>query len=377
MVWVFRGLSLVALLLVEIEGLRGTPAPSLNGSGLAVTIALLGFMLGTSATVVTFEIGASGLAALLGVLVVSSGALFWLQPDGPGIMGCFIAAAVAALRLPRWRSAAVMATALTVLAAPAAISNGHSLDSVALNLAGVAAFYTMGELARRLREGQELASRLLAELEKSHAARIEAATLDERQRLAREMHDVLAHSLSGLVLQLEAVRLLAAHGGADPELHDAIDRSVQLGKSGVAEARQAIGMLRGDELPGPDALAALVDEFERGTSVRCTFDVTGLERPLNSSTRLTLYRVAQEALTNVRRHASPERVELRLGYEVEGTRLSIEDFSVDGTQSSIGGLDSTGGYGITGMRERAELLGGRLEARPTERGFRVELWVPV
>ena len=87
-----------------------------------------------------------------------------------------------------------------------------------------------------------------------------------------------------------------------------------------------------------------------------------------------MYRVAQEALTNVRKHAGAERVELHLGYERDGVRLVVEDFAAAGAGPAD--PQSNGGYGLTGMRERAELLGGTLDAAPTAAGFRVELWVP-
>jgi signal transduction histidine kinase len=187
------------------------------------------------------------------------------------------------------------------------------------------------------------------------------------------MHDVLAHSLSGLVLNLEGARLLSERSGADPRIADAIERAHRLAKSGLQEARRAIGMLRGDALPGPERLASLATEFTGDSGVSCTFAVSGDERELGPDGRLTLYRVAQEALTNIRKHAHPERVEVRLVYESHGARLTIDDFEADGEQPGAG--DGTG-YGLTGMRERAELAGGSLAAGPTARGFRVEVWVP-
>jgi signal transduction histidine kinase len=132
-------------------------------------------------------------------------------------------------------------------------------------------------------------------------------------------------------------------------------------------------MLRGDELPGPERLATLAREFERDSAVPCLLEVAGDERALGSEARLTVYRVAQEALTNVRKHADAGRVELRLGYEPNGTRLSIEDYARNGARPAP---PAAGGYGLTGMRERARLLGGTLEAGATASGFRVELWVP-
>jgi signal transduction histidine kinase len=108
--------------------------------------------------------------------------------------------------------------------------------------------------------------------------------------------------------------------------------------------------------------------------VACKVAVTGdSERDLGTDGRLTLYRVAQEALTNIRKHTRADRFEIRLAYEPSGTRLTIEDF--DRRRERPAPADGTG-YGLTGMRERAELLGGTLTAEPTEGGFQVQLWVP-
>jgi signal transduction histidine kinase len=191
-----------------------------------------------------------------------------------------------------------------------------------------------------------------------------------------------------LVLQLEGARLLAAQSPADARLGSVIDQAHHLAKSGLQEARWAIGMLRDDELPGPERLAALVEAFERDSGIPSTLTVTGERRDLGSGTRLALYRVAQEALTNIRKHSHPDRAEVWIRYEPAGVRLTIEDFGAasggpagcaDGPPSSSpggGAAAGPGGYGLTGMRERAELLGGTLTARATEAGFRVELQVP-
>jgi hypothetical protein len=123
----------------------------------------------------------------------------------------------------------------------------------------------------------------------------------------------------------------------------------------------------------PSGWPGLAREFERDSGVGCHLEVTGEPRELGSQARLAVYRTAQEALTNVRKHANAERVELRLAYERDGTRLTVEDHAPDGFHPEAAAGD---GYGITGMRERAELLGGTLTAAPTGSGFRVELWVP-
>jgi signal transduction histidine kinase len=154
---------------------------------------------------------------------------------------------------------------------------------------------------------------------------------------------------------------------------DAISRAQRLAKTGLEEARRAIGMLRGDALPGPERLAEIAADFEADTGVACSFCVDGENRELPADGRLTLYRVAQEALTNIRKHAQPDRVVIRLTYQSTGTELSVEDHSVNGDRPAPG--EGTG-YGLTGMRERAELLGGTLTAQPTADGYRVQLWIP-
>ncbi len=249
---------------------------------------------------------------------------------------------------------------------------------------GLIAVYTLVWLVRRLTDSSYQMERLLAELEQAQEGEMRAVALAERQRLAREMHDVLAHSLSGLALQLEGARLLAVKGPADPRLADAVERAHHLAKSGLQEARRAIGMLRDEELPGPDRLAALAAEFARDSGLSCAFTVDGDQHELDSQARLALYRVAQEALTNVRKHSRADRVEVHLGYEPHGTRLTVEDFGADGlapppaaaSNGNENGGGGSRGYGLTGMRERAELLGGRLTVTPANRGYRVELWVP-
>ena len=132
------------------------------------------------------------------------------------------------------------------------------------------------------------------------------------------MHDVLAHSLSALALQLEGARLLARDRDTDPEVVAAIERAHHLAGSGLKEAREAIAALRGDEMPGPERLR----DARRGLRrPRRRSRSAGEPRELASEARLALYRTAQEALTNVSRHSAADRVELQLAYEPEGTRL--------------------------------------------------------
>jgi signal transduction histidine kinase len=176
------------------------------------------------------------------------------------------------------------------------------------------------------------------------------------------------------MLQLEGARMLAAGNPGDPRLTEVIERAHHLGKSGLEEARRAIGMLRDDALPGPERLASLAAQFHEVSGIPCQFTVSGHAYELPSEAALAVYRVAQEALTNITKHACPERVEVHLGYEPCCTRLTVEDFALNWETPPAAGDGS--GYGLTGMRERAELLGGELTTAMTRGGFRVELRVP-
>jgi signal transduction histidine kinase len=308
------------------------------------------------------------------MLLASSAALVRLQPDGAGLAGLLAGLVLLAPRVPDRFPVALSIVGIACLAAVAVAVSHNSPALALLSAIAIIGFPGMTLLARRLGQANHQAERLLIDLEETRDAQARAAGLAERQRLAREMHDVLAHSLSGLMLQLEGARMLAADDPSDPRLPGLIERAHHLGKSGLEEARRAIGMLRDDVLPGPESLARLAAQFQEVSGVPCQFTVSGQAYELPSEAALAVYRVAQEALTNITKHARPERVEMHLGYEPRRTRLTIENFAMNGKPPQAAG--SSPGYGLTGMRERAELLGGELTAAMTRGGFRVELRVP-
>jgi len=369
-----RVLAAAAIAFVVITSFQARPAPGGQGEALGAAVALVVFCSATIAAMWLTQAGSRVQLALLVIAVVSAAALIGLQGNDAAFLGVFPAVCLAALVLPARLSALVAGVAAGAVSA-AWLANGRApIAGIVLNDFGILAFFLLSLFARRLRESNQRAELLLTELEQTRAAQAQAAALAERQRLAREMHDVLAHSLSGLVLNLEGARLLAAQGGADSQVAEAIDRAHRLAKTGLEEARRAIGMLRDDALPGPERLADLAAEFEAGTGVPCKVAVTGGSKPgLGTDGRLTFYRVTQEALTNIRKHAHADRVEIRLAYEPSGARLTIEDFG--SCRDRPAPADGTG-YGLTGMRDRADLLGGTLTAGPTSGGFLVELWVP-
>ncbi|MEU8828264.1 histidine kinase [Streptomyces sp. NPDC048636] len=213
--------------------------------------------------------------------------------------------------------------------------------------------------------------RLLAQERAARRAEAETAALAERTRIAREIHDVLAHSLSAQLVHLEAARLLIERGEDSTKVLDRVVAARGMAREGLTETRQALSALRGEMVPVEDFLR------ESAAAEGAGFATEGERRGLSAESGLAVRRVAQEALTNVRKHAPGARVRLRLVYAERVVSLEVSD---DGARRAppAAGLATTGsGYGLLGMRERAELLGGTLEAGPEGEGFTVRLRVPL
>ncbi len=369
-----------SMVLILISGLVGTPTPALHGEGL---VTLLGG--GTLAALIAIEIWfdpQDNLAEFIfiSLLGYSSIALMTVQPSGTAVLGTYAAVASAVIRLPKKLALAAIVPIIAIVdIGILATSNERLLVLAWTNIAYVFMF-VIGHLLRLSEDHQIQAQELLDEEERTRLARNEAAALDERSRIARELHDVLAHSLSALSVELEGARLLALDRDVDADVIAAIGRAHRHAASGLDEARAAIKALRGDSVPGPDRLEDLIEEMS-AHGIECNLEIGGEPRRLPSEAALAVFRTAQEALTNVRKHAEEaERVEIRLEYDPDGVQLIVTDSAGDGAEPRVpqpAALAGAGaGYGVSGMRERAELIGGRLLAGPTEDGFRVELWVP-
>lgn len=244
---------------------------------------------------------------------------------------------------------------------------------IAFNLGFLVFAFMLLYGARRLRDEQFRVRALLAELEARRDRDLEAAKVQERTRLAREIHDVLAHSLTALIVQLDSARMLLTGERASEEAVGSVLRARHLAQEGLDETRRAVGTLRGEGVPGARMLAGLVKDFERDSGLQCDYSVDGEPVELASPAQLALYRTAQEALTNVRKHAPANQVQVHLRYATGGAELIVDDFGDTPVLTPNGAGE---GYGLEGMRERAELLGGSLEAGPRDTGFRVRLWLP-
>jgi signal transduction histidine kinase len=370
----------ISMVLILISGLIGTPTPALHGEGL---VTLLGG--GTLAALIAIELiwdpqDNRSEFIFISLLGYSSIALMTVQPSGTAVLGTYAAVASAVIRLPKKLALAAIIPIIAIVEIGILATSSERFLVFSWTAIAYIFMFVIGHLLRLSEEHQIQAQALLDEEERTRLARNEAAALDERGRIARELHDVLAHSLSALSVELEGAWLLALDRDVDSRVIAAIGRAHRHAAAGLDEARAAIKALRGDSVPGPDKIEDLIEEI-RAHGIECTLEIGGEPRRLPSEAALAVFRTAQEALTNVRKHAEEaELVEIRLDYDPDGVQLIVTDSAGDGAEPRVpqpAALAAAGaGYGVSGMRERAELIGGRLLAGPTEDGFRVELWVP-
>jgi signal transduction histidine kinase len=214
----------------------------------------------------------------------------------------------------------------------------------------------------------------LAERERDVAAR--EAVVEERARIARELHDAIAHNVSMMVVQAGAERrVLDGTSGSTGEVLGTIER---IGRGALTEMRRLVGMLRSDSAdplapqPGLDDLPTLVGQV-REAGLPVELHVEGGRRELPVGVELSAYRIVQEALTNALKHAGETNAAVRVRYGVDALELEIVD---DGTGSPS--RITSGGHGLVGMRERVALYGGRFDAgRRPNGGFRVSVLLPI
>jgi len=234
----------------------------------------------------------------------------------------------------------------------------------------------LGALAARYARMTRALAANLAGLEREHELRTRQAADDERNRVARELHDVLGHCVSVMVIQAGAAQLVAA---SDPDgARGALENVQACGREALADLRRIMDVARHEDLAGPvPGLAQLGVLAERAAEAGVPTDlrVDGADIALPDAVGLTCYRVVQEALTNVVKHASAARAQVRV--RVESGLVSMAVTSTGPAATRDPDTAPTAGHGLTGLRERVALHGGWLEAGPCAAGFQVLARVPV
>lgn len=293
---------------------------------------------------------------------------------------------------PRWASR--LALIGGILAAPLAqvrwLMDGGSVATrifftVVLSVPFVLA-WVLGDSMRTRRAYFDQLEERASRLEREREAQAKVAVAAERARIARELHDVVAHNVSVMVVQADGAAYVL--DAAPDQAKQALETISSTGRQALAEMRRLLGVLRtgdakesGEYVPQPDVqqIEDLVEQVRRtGTTV--DFRIEGTARPLPSGVELTAYRIVQEALTNSRKHGGPDvGTSVRLVYFDDGLGLLVEDDGRGATHEMYedGGADGRG-HGLIGMRERVGMVGGTLDAGPRPGGgFRISALLPL
>jgi len=288
--------------------------------------------------------------------------------DPTVVAGAVLTAAVGLLR-PRYAVPALVALLVGLFATVP--SGAHP----AAALLPACAFLIVA-LARALIRERGSRHKLRESFAGEAAAKSRAAVLAERTRIAGDIHDVIAHSLSGILIHLMAARALLEDERPDlPRMARMIDQAVDVARSAVHKGQAAVGALRGDTLGWAD-MRRMVEDFMVTSGMRYAINLPTEMPPLTPATSLAIYYTVQEALTNAARHSGGE-AEVSVNITVDNSRVSvcIQD---DGASEITSGLRTLGtGQGLRGLRERAADVGGYLVAGPTGTGFLVRLEVPL
>jgi len=318
-------------------------------------------------------------AGLIG-MGAAGGVLAGLSPNSPAVaIGC-MATLSAAVHLRTEASLGITAETVAVFLVTGLVTGASTSELLGYSFAFVGLWST-GLTRRKFLVRAEQAERMLAETRRARQAETQAAALAERTRIARDIHDVLAHSLAAVSVNLQAAEgLLAADSlpAGNPELTKAIEcigRAAALTREGLAAARRAVLALRDDTTPLPDQLAALAQQYRAEADQAVDFTVAGPARPLPAQASLAAFRTAQEALTNARKHAPGQPVTLSLGFEPGQVIVSaVNPLPKSGVTAPLAATGA--GVGLGGLTERAALAGGTLEAGPTAGSWRVCLRIP-
>ncbi|MFI9772009.1 sensor histidine kinase [Streptomyces sp. NPDC052415] len=328
---------------------------------------VLAIALGVAQLVLDVETMPANFAMLVITYTVAANGTRWASRTALGVGLC--AAPLAQLRWPENESSALGTVAIMIF------------TSVPFALAWV-----LGDSIRTRRayfaQLEERASRL----EKEREAQAKVAVAAERARIARELHDVVAHNVSVMVVQADGAAYVL--DAAPDQAKKALETISSTGRQALAEMRRLLGVLRtgehqegGEYVPQPDVeqIDELVQQC-RTSGLPVDFKVEGTPRPLPSGVELTAYRIVQEALTNTRKHGGPNAgASVRLVYFDDGLGLLVEDDGKGAPHELYeeGGADGQG-HGLIGMRERVGMVGGTLDAGPRPGGgFRISALLPL
>ena len=307
----------------------------------------------------------------LAVTVVAETVLLIFSSQGELPFGVVVALYTVASRCERPVSIRAAAWTAPPIAFGVLINNGPNPGKVIPELALFAIAWVIGENLRTRRAYLAELEARAARLEREREEKAERAAVEERTRIARELHDVIAHNVSVMVVQASAGEDVF---DSDPgRAREALAAVAATGRDALGELRRLLGVIRlGDQealsyapQPGIGGLGGLVDQV-RDTGLAVELSVDGEARELPEATSLCVYRIVQEALTNSLKHAAATRAWVSLRYDPDELTVLVSDDGRGVTDAAVNG--GAGGHGLIGMRERVALFGGEMQAGPSAKG---------
>jgi signal transduction histidine kinase len=246
----------------------------------------------------------------------------------------------------------------------------HRIDTLALYLSFAGTAWLVGYLMHTQQQ-------LLLEQQEAQAQLAEHAAADERRRIAREVHDVIAHSLSVTLLHTTAARRGLQEDRDVDDAVEALEQAEQIGRQAMADIRRTVGLLDGAPMkvtpePSVDDIAGLVDDFVRA-GLQVDLDTDGPFQRVSAGVGLALYRITQESLANIAKHAPDSQSTVTLTVSPASAKLSI----VNKLPVAVAATTASDGSGVRGMRQRVQLLGGTIDVGPSGDGWAVRAEIPL
>ena len=294
-------IRIVGLVLIGWSVLTSDHGPGLAGRSLLVTVLFVAAVLAFIAWTSWPDID-RGVSVEIYVLAGAGGLLAGACPASAASAFVFVAVVAAAVRAQLSRAWPVVGVGAVALGASVLIYNGGALTVLAYTLGFIAAAFAASNARQSIARADQ-AELLLAQTQRSQEEQLRAARLEETTRIAREIHDVLAHSLASLAIQLEATASLIEQGADRETMLARVRRAHELAREGLRETRLAVGALRGDAAAAPAAIEALVADHRAATNAPVQLTIDGDRTRLAGPAGQTVLRVVQEALTNARKHA--------------------------------------------------------------------------
>jgi len=332
----------------------------------AIALACLPWLIFVAFNVVMFEASALLLSWMLAIAILLFATSTPIEGDFAPVLLCLLTGVVGSVTSMRGGLLAAASAAAMLLVAAAL----HRVETLGLYLAFIGIGWLVGYLMR-------VQQQLLVEQRQAHQKLAEHAATDERRRIAREVHDVIAHSLSVTLLHVTGARRGLQEDRDIDEAVEALEQAERLGRQAMADIRHTVGLL--DDAvgkvapePGVGDLPVLIEDFVRA-GLLVTFETHGAQDRISAAAGLALYRIAQESLANIAKHAPDAPAQVTVSVSPATAVLTV----ANRLPIPVAAANCADGRGMRGMRQRVALLGGTITAGPSADGWVVHASIPL